>query len=200
MIFPAYLTERSRGRTLTLSKNPIAVNKDSWLTLPGGKDQSIPKINPFIQFAYNLLATDGMQGDYQLRFQTGNVNTAEENMYWEFDEKDALLVEGLGIKADAAADLARTGFRIDGDYHPKGPTTRNSLFPTTLGINELNFGHLAPFAPVAHPYYAPIPRLDKPYLGWNEIGMVVIRDDGTAAVIINGVCVAVTGIRIEMRG
>ncbi len=200
MIFPAYLRERSRNRTLTLNKSPINVNKDTWLTLPGGVDQSIPKINPFIRYAYNLLATDGLQGDTQMRFQTGNVLTADENMYWEFDDRDALLIEGLGIKADAAADLARTGLRIDGDYHPKGPTTNTSLFPTTLGVNQLNYGHLAPLAPIAWPVFVTIPKLDRPLMIWNEIGMVVIRDDGTAAVIVNGVCVALTGIRIEMRG
>lgn len=200
MIFPAYLSERARNRVLTLDKAPILVTGDSWLKLPGGKDQSIPKINPFIRYAYNLAATDGFQGDYQLRFQTGNVLTSEENMYFEFDKLDALLVEGLGVKADAAADLARTGFRIDGDYHPKGPSTRTSLYPTTLGINEINFGHLAPLAPIAWPVYVSIPKLDRPLLIWDEIGMVVVRDDGTAAVVANGVCVALTGTRIEMRG
>ncbi len=197
MQFPAQLIDRARGRTLTLSKAAIPVTADSWLTLPGGKDQGVPKINPFIRYAYNLVATDGMQGDYQLRFNTGDVAESDENMYWEFDEKDALLVMGLGIKA--ATNLARTGLRIAGDYHPKGPTTRTSLFPTTVGINELNFGHLAPFAPVAHPYYAAIPLLARPYLIWNEIGLVVIRDDGVAAVAINGAMVALTGIRLEMR-
>jgi len=200
MGFPAYLTERARNRTMNLNKPAISISADTWLTLPGGKDQRIPKINPFVRYAYNLLATDGMQGDYELRFDTGNVLTAEEDMRWEFDDLDAVYVEGLGIKADLAADLARTGLRIDGDYHPKGPTTRNSLFPTTLGVNELNFGHLAPYAPVDHPYYAAIPKLDRPLLIWNEIGAVVIRDDGTAAVIVDGVCVSLTGIRIEMRG
>lgn len=197
MMFPAQLRDSARNRTITLSKSPIAVNGDSWLTLPGGKDQSIPKINPFVRWAYNLLATDGMQGDYQLRFDVGNVNESEENMYFSFDEKDALLIQGLGVKA--AANLARTGLMIDGDYHPKGRTTRVALFPTTIGINELNFGHLAPFAPVAHPYYAAIPLLSRPYLIWNEIGMVVIRDDGTAPVAANSTLVALTGIRLEMR-
>ena len=197
MIFPAGLKESLRGRILPLGKAPIKVNKDSWLTLPGGKDQSIPKINPFVRFAYNLLATDGMQGDYQFRFEHGGVAESDENMYWEFDEKDALLIEGLGVKA--AGTLARTGLWIAGDYHPKGPSTRQSLFPTTVGINELNFGHLAPFAPVAHPYYAAIPKLARPYLIWNEIGGPVIRDDGTAAVAVNTVLLALTGIRLEMR-
>ena len=197
MIFPAAMRDNARNRVLTLSKNPIPVNKDSWLTLPGGVHQSIPKINPFARYAYNLLATDGMQGDYQFRFETGGVTESDENMYWEFDEKDALFLEGLGVKA--VGTLARTGLRIAGDYHPKGPTTRTALFPTTVGINELNFGHLAPFAPVAHPYYAAIPKLARPYLIWNEIGYPVIRDDGTAAVGANTCLVVLTGIRLEMR-
>ena len=204
MGFPAYLTERTRSRTVLLSKSAIPVNADTWLTLPGGKDQAIPKINPFARYAQNLLATDGMQGDYQFRLQTGAVLEEQEDLYFEFDEKDALFLEGLGIKTGAvpfpSVNIARTGLRIDGDYHPKGPTTRTSLFPTTVGINELNFGHLAPVAPVAHPYYAAIPKLPQPYLIWNEIGYVVIRDDGVGAVAVDTTMVCLTGIRIEMRG
>lgn len=192
----ALLRDNARGRNLPLTKAPIPVTGDKWLTLPGGKDQSIPKIMPLVRYAYNALATDGMQGDYQFRLSTGGVAEPDEEMYWEFDEKEALLIQGLGVKA--ATNLARTGLRIAGDYHPKGPTDRRALFPTTVGINELNFGHLAPFAPVAHPYYAAIPKLARPYLIWDEIGFVVVRDDGTA-VAANALCMALTGIRLEMR-
>ena len=204
MLFPARLTDKVRGRTIKLTKAPIDVTGESWLQLPGGKDQGIPKINPFIRYAQNVNATDGMQGDYQLRFGVGDVLEEDENMYFEFDDKDALLIEGLGIKTGStpfpAANIARVGFRIDGNYHPKGPTTRNSLFATTVGINELNYGHLDPMAPIAHPYYAAIPKLSRPLLIWNEIGMVVIRDDGTpGGVAANAMQVAMTGIRLEMR-
>ncbi len=48
MLFPAAMIDRARGRTLTLDKAAILVNGDTWKTLPGGKDQSIPKINPII--------------------------------------------------------------------------------------------------------------------------------------------------------
>jgi hypothetical protein len=198
MQFPAPIFERRRNRGFALNKAPIPINADTWLTLPGGKDQAIPKINPFVRYAYNLLATDGQQGDYQFRFTAGAVADEQENMYWEFDELDALFFEGLGVKA--AANLARTGLRIAGDYHPKGPTTRAVLFPTTVGINELNFGFLFPFAPPTHPYYKKIPKLPQPYMIWNEIGYPVIRDDGVAAVVANSVVIALSGIRIEMRG
>lgn len=200
MIFPAYLTERARGRTLTLSKTPIPVNGKSWKTLPGGKDQSIPKINPFVRFAYNLRVTDGIQGDYQFRYDTRNVSDSDENLYFDFDNLNALLVEGIGIRPDGfAGHLAHTGLLIAGDYHPKG------LIPTVWADNPLHFGLVYPYihhealAPQEIPFFYAIPRLDKPRLIWNEKGMVVVRDDGTA-VAINGLVVALTGIRIEMRG
>lgn len=212
MQFPAYMNDITRGRTITLNKSPIPVNGDTWLTLPGGKDQAIPKINPFARYAYNLLATDGMQGDYQFRLETGGVLEEQEDMYFDFDDKDALLIQGLGIAPAneilfplGLGSLARTGLRIGGDYHPKGPTTRQSMYPTDVNINELNYG-LWPVAIAAIPFpppldvYVAIPKLDKPYLIWNEIGYVVVRDDGTAAVPVNTITACLTGIRVEMRG
>lgn len=200
MEFPAYLRERARGRTLTLFKEPIPVTGTSWKTLPGGKDQSIPKINPFARFAYNLVATDGIQGDYQFRYDTGRVSDSDENLYFDFDKLNAVLVEGIGIRADGAlGNLAHTGLLIAGDYHPKG------LIPTTWADNPLHFGLVYPFIhdeagmATETPFYYSIPRLEKPYLIWGEKGMVVVRDDGTA-IAINDVVVALTGIRIEMKG
>ncbi|MBA7468590.1 hypothetical protein ES707_03841 [subsurface metagenome] len=193
MVFPAYLTERARARTITLSKAPIPVNGDTWRTLPGGKDQGIPKINPFIRYAYNLEATDGKSGDYQFRYQTGKVAESEENMYFDFDRLDAVLVEGLGIRPDAAGNLAKTALKIAGDYHPKG------LIPTTLTNNPLHFGWADPFFPDTIPLYYAIPKLERPYLIWNEIGQVIAQDGGTA-VIINALIAALSGIRIEMKG
>jgi len=215
MQFPAYLVDGARGRTLPIVKPAIPINGETWLTLPGGKDQAIPKINPFIRYAYNALATDGLQGDYQFRFQTGGVIEEQENLYFEFDDKDALLVQSLGVTPSfdtllppigVFPNLARTGLRIAGDYHPKGPTTRQSLFPTDGLINQITFGRfdvvwnvVFPIAPID--LYNAIPLLDRPYLIWNEIGMVVIRDDGVAAVPADplGVTVALTGTRVEMR-
>ena len=209
MVFPAQMIDRARHRTLSLDKifrlpngqeiHGIPVNGDTWKTLPGGKDQSIPKINPFIRFAYNLVATDGKSGDYQFRYETGNVADSEENMFFEFSDLDALLIVGLGIRADAPGHLAHTGLLIAGDYHPKG------LMPTTYADNPLHFGQVYPFIhtaagmPAEIPFFYAIPKLEKPYLIWKEKGMVVARDDGTA-VAINDLIVCITGIRVEMKG
>ncbi len=193
MLFPTQLVDRARNRVLTLSKDPIPVSGDTWKTLPGGKDQSIPKINPFIRYAYNKLATDGKSGDYEFRYDTGNVDESDENLYFDFDSLNALLVESIGIRPDAAGDLAKTALRIAGDYHPKG------LIPTTLTNNPLHFGWAYPFFPDNIPLYYAIPKLERPYLIWNEIGKLIARDDGTA-VLANALIAALTGIRIEMKG
>ncbi|GAH67079.1 unnamed protein product, partial [marine sediment metagenome] len=137
--------ERARGRTLTLNKSPIPVTGDSWKTLPGGKDQRIPKINPFIRFAYNLVATDALQGDYQFRYDTGRVSDSDENLYFDFDALDALVVESIGVRPDGAlGNLASTGLLIAGDYHPKGliPTTWRAAWG--IGDNPLHFGLVNP--------------------------------------------------------
>ncbi len=196
MVFPAYMTERARARTLTLSKSPIPVNGKTWKTLPGGKDQAIPKVNPFVRYAFNKLATDGKSGDYQFRYTTGNVDESDEEMYFDYDALDALLVLGLGIRADVPGHLAETALLIAGDYHPKG------LTPTTYADNPLHFGQTYPFifnTLPENPFFYSIPLLDKPYLIWNEKGMVTVRDDGTA-VVANDLIVALTGIRVEMKG
>ncbi|GAI84673.1 unnamed protein product [marine sediment metagenome] len=138
----ALLIDKARGREVRMQKDTkggIPVNGDTWRTLPGGKDQAIPKINPLIRFAYNKKATDGMQGDYQFRYETGNVEDSDENLYFEFGDLNALLVQSIGIRADAAGHLAKTALKIVGDYHPKG------LFPTTLEDNPLHFGLVYPF-------------------------------------------------------
>ncbi len=220
MRFPAIMNDGLRGRSLYINKAPIAVNADSWLTLPGGHDQAVPKIMPFARYAYNARATDGVGGDYQFRFSQGGVADENENLYFEFDEKDALLIESLGVTAQndtlmpplgVFPALARTGLRIAGNYHPKGPTPQTSLYPTDNAINQLVYGRwplsfLSVFPMPPFDLFAVVPKLDRPYLIWNEIGYVVIRDNGVAAVplaapppALGGVVVAVTGTRIEMR-
>ncbi len=200
MLFPTSLVDRARGRTIVLRKeafpNGIPVNGDTWKTLPGGKDQSIPKINPFIRFAYNKLANDCMQGVYLFRYDTGNVDDSDENLYFDFNSLNALLVESIGIRADAAGHLAKTALKIAGDYHPKG------LIPTDYDDNPLHFGLTYPVIYEVlpeMPFYYAIPKLERPYLIWNEIGMVIVQDDGTA-VAADDLIACITGTRIEMKG
>lgn len=196
MVFPAQIADRARNRALVLNKAPIPVSRATWLTLPGGKDQAPPKINPFIRYAYNRNATAGLQEEYALRYDAQLVTEAEENMYYDFDELDAILVEGLGVRAPV--NLAFTYLNIGGNIHPKGRTVAAPGFPTEQFNNPLHFGWMSPFLPVGVATFRTIPRLDKPYLIWNEKGYVAIRDAG-AVVGARATVVALTGIRIEIR-
>ena len=197
MAFPVSIRDSARNRVLTINKSPIAVSRSTWLTLPGGKDQGPPKINPFIRFAYNALVTDGIQGEYPLRYNQLQVTLKEEDMYFDFDSMDALLVEGLGVRSPA--NLAWTYLQISGDVHPKGRTVAQPGFPTQQFNNPLHFGHLFPLFATDFPAFRAIPRLDRPYLIWNERGYVAIRDAG-AVVAAGAAMVALSGIRIELRG
>ncbi len=197
MLFPAEVRDTLRNRVLPIAKDAIEVNGDTWKTLPGGPDQSIPKINPFIRYAYNKNATDGKSGDYQFRYDIGNVDESEEDLYFDFDILNGLIVVGIGIRADAAGHLAKTALKIGGDYHPKG------LIPTTLANNPLHFGWAYPYYPADIPLYYAIPSFQslgsKPYLIWNEIGALIAQDDGTA-IDASSLIAALTGVRIEMKG
>ncbi|KKK75766.1 hypothetical protein LCGC14_2870420, partial [marine sediment metagenome] len=129
MIFPTAVLDRPRGRTLTLGgKNPIPVNGDTWKTLPGGKDQAVPKINPFIRFAFNKVATDGMQGDYQFRYENGNVDDSDENLYFDFNGLSALLVVGLGPAERAEEEVFGACLDETLDFVPAGESEGRAGF------------------------------------------------------------------------
>jgi len=195
MLFPAEVRDAARGRVCPIVKEAIPIRAETWKKLPGGPDQAIPKINPFIRYAYNKNATDGKSGDYEFRYDIGNVLESEEELYFDFGKTDALIVEGLGIRAPA--NLAKTAMKIAGDYHPKG------LFPSTRYNNPLHFGWAYPMLPADLPIFYAIPSLNslgsKPLLIWNEKGALVTQDNGSA-ISANSIIAALTGIRVEMTG
>ncbi len=195
MQFSTEARDPARGRVCPIVKEAIPIRAETWKKLPGGPDQAIPKINPFIRYAYNKNATDGKSGDYEFRYDVGNILDSEEELYFDFGKTDALIVEGLGIRAPA--NLAKTAMKIGGDYHPKG------LFPTTQYNNPLHFGWAYPMFPDNLPIYVAIPSLvslgAKPLLIWQEKGELVTQDNG-APIAANAIIAALTGIRVEMTG
>jgi len=195
MQFPTQIIDRARDRVLTLSKSPIIVTPGTWKSLPGGRNQGPPKINPLARYAYNAAATNGARGEFQFRFETGNVITPEEEMYFDFDEKDALLLQSLGVFAPANLDY--TYLRISGDVHPKGGLTNTPGWPTRQFNNPLRYGWASPFFPANIPLFYTVPLLEKPLLIWNEIGFPAVIDAG-AVCAANSIIMALTGIRIEM--
>ena len=201
MQFPRGLVDRARGRVIPLlEKAPIVVSAETWKQLPGGKNQQVPKINPYGRFAFNFAVTDGLQGEYPFRFDTTQVLNATEELYWDFDEKDALLIKGVGMYAGiVGTTLGRTYLMVDGDIHPKGGLTTTPGWPTVPLNNPIHYGWAAPVWPVAIPLFYAIPLLDRPLMVHKEKAYVAVRDAG-AVVGANAVVACVTGTRIEMSG
>lgn len=177
------------NRTLSVTKPTIAVSFDNWTQLPGGLDQMMPKINPLIRYARNAKATT-INTPYQLRYDTGDVALREENMYFPYDiENKALVVKGIGVRAPA--NLESTFLNIDGRDRPK------KRWPTTQFLNPLHFGRAYPMYPADLPLYFTIPKLERPYLIWQDKGYVAVQDNGTS-IVAGEIVVALNGLLIEM--
>jgi len=185
------IEDKRRGRTLSIYKTPVSLTKEGWTQLPGGLDQAMPKINPLIRYAFNANATT-VNIPYEFRYDIGNVNSEDENLRFDYDRyKNALVLKGLGVRAPA--NLAETFISINGEEHPDG------RFPTTQYLNPIHFGNVHPIlSENFYPnLYYPIPKLDKPYLIWNEIGYIACVDNGSQ-VAAGDIIVAINGTIIEM--
>jgi len=187
----ASITDKARRRAIPVGKDAIALTYDNWDKLPGGLMQSVPKINPFMTWAQNKEDTTP-NVDYSFRAILATIDTAKPWRELYFDYEDGtriLIINGLGIRAPA--NLKDTALIIAGDYHPK------TRIPTQQFNNPLHFGHIYPFKPADVPEYVPIPKFDRPYIIYKEIGEVVTRDDGTA-VTADTIRVALSGVKIEL--
>lgn len=176
-------------RTLIVDKPSIVASFDTWTQLPGGIDQSMPKINTLIRYARNAVATVA-NTPYRFRYEGNFVGSRVEDLYFPFDiETKAFLIKGFGV--NAPANLAETFFIIDGKDRPK------KRYPTTQFNNMLHFGRAYPLYPADFPQYFTIPKLDRPYLVWQDKGDICIQDDGNV-IAIDQITVALNGLLIEM--
>ncbi len=187
-----------RRRTIAVNKRAVPVNYENWDNLPGGLDQSAPMIHPYWRWAANFIATTA-NTDYGFRPLLGTVDPAQEwqELYWNFESgEDVLIVKGIGVRPDAAGNLMETVLKIAGDDHPR------YRIPTALDINNplanaIHYGQIYPIDGVGDPWFRGIPKLDKNYVIYNEIGEINVRDGGVA-VLANAIRVAMNGILIEL--
>lgn len=192
---PVEVRDPQRNRSIVVPYPVIAVNEETWSQLPGGQDQKVPKVNPLLRYAYNLLATTP-NTPYQFRYETGGVVDRDENLYFPYDVEDRhLIVKGIGVRAPA--NMARTFMDIDGYPHPKSAGRAAPGFPTTQFNNPLHFGHAFPMFDVDLPLFFALPKLDIPLLISREKGFVAVQDNGVA-VVLNTCIVALSGTLIEM--
>lgn len=188
------IVDRTRGKTLMLSKSPIPIDYDNWTRLPGGAYQDKPIIMPYFRWSINSKATT-VNLEYQYRFDQQQVPSEEMDLYWKYDQhKDqALLINGFGVRAAdniKYAWIANTGDVLHKE-HPKGK------FLIDTNNNPLHFGLAYPLWPSNIPLYYSIPRFaDDNMLIYGDLAYVAIQDNGTQ-VAANSVYVAVNGIKFE---
>lgn len=188
--------EVARDRRLTLSKGALPITRDTWLQLPGGPRQSVPRIMPFARWARNARATTA-RTPYEFRFETGDVDSPYRNLYFDFEANPsrALLVERFGVRWPTGwghAWVHNTGDKIH-EEHPRG------RFRVAQFANPVHFGAAQPLYPDGLPLYFPIPRLaGHRMLIHRDKAFVAVQDSGTP-VTANSIVVALAGIAFDLR-
>lgn len=185
-----------RGKTLMVHKATIPVTEDTWTQLPGGMNQAVPKIMPFVHYAVNAKATTPST-PFDFRYDTGAVNDRVQNLYFAYDqEKKAVLVTHLGVQH--TANLQNVWVEIGGERFPQGIDANRPGWLIAADDNYLHFGSMKNLVGEADtPYSYVVPKLEKPFLIHDEKGMIRVQDNGTS-VPAGNIMLAVRGVRIEI--
>ena len=167
----------------------VAFTVKNWTKLHGGMDADKPRIWPYVSYAQNAANTT-VNAEYGM-YDIGNrVNQDFMDMYWNFDETEAMLLTHMGVLTQANLE----GMRV----YKYGRST-NPWFDVSVQENELPMG-LDPNA-LVQVFQGP-KRLMRPRLIWDEKAQVEIIDDGTFvpawAVGTPGAMVAAWGKYYEM--
>jgi len=190
------IMEVARDRRLTLSKGTLPITRETWLQLPGGPRQAVPRIMPFARWARNARATT-QRTPYEFRFETGDVASAYQNLYFDYESNPyrALLVERFGVRWPTGWGYAwvhNTGDKIH-EEHPRG------RFRVAQFANPIHFGAAQPLYPDGLPLYFPIPRLaGHKMLIYRDKAYAAVQDSGTP-VAANSIVVALAGIAFDLR-
>jgi hypothetical protein len=189
----ADMYDYNRGKHLAVEKAEVPITRDNWDMLVGGTRQNSPQVMPFVRWGYNLLATTANEL-YDFDYDSGRVANSYENMYFDFDENDALFVSGIGVRNPST--LRYLGLKIGDREYPRGGGDE-TMFRVDFNNNPMHFGQGTPMFPAAFPIFMPIPELPLKYLIHNEKGRLVVQDDGTA-VALNTIIAAIKGVKVDL--
>ncbi len=143
-------------------------NLDNWTALYGGLDAKKPYIYPYIRFADNAAATTTNE-EYIFTKTGSNVLHDEQELDWNFDKREALKLNHIGV--DPAANHAFTRVYVSGrDSNPYAQTPNSALneFPMPLELTTPPLHYSGPAA------------LGRGIIIWNTKGNVGIKDNGTS--------------------
>ncbi len=193
---PFFIYDRDRGRQIEIPYPTLRTDFEHWNQLPGGLDQGVPKIFPFLRYAQQVAATTA-NTPYQLRFGVGNVGADNQDMYFPYNiENNLLILKRFGVRT--AANMLSAWIEVPGDEvtreYPKGRWPARAL-----NNSMLHFGNQFPELP-AGPWYLPLPNaMGKDLIIYRDIAYAAIQDNG-AVVAANAVFAGMYGTMIEMGG
>jgi hypothetical protein len=179
-------------------KNPIPETgsfdpADHWSKLPGGVGQDKPTLHVFSVFAKQMADTS-VNEYYQFVTHSQQVQDKSYELYWDFKKGDALKITHLGFKQPAVGTinymwLRRSGREIETIYDAQSGSCPFSM-PRERDPNTF--------------VYAGPTKLPKPFIVWNEIASIEIKDnatavDGWSSLNANGAGVYVRGVRYEFN-
>ena len=161
------IAEYSVDKTVDMMEDGV-FKLDNWTELYGGLDAKKPYIYPYIRYANNAAATVTNE-EYVFTKVGSNVLHDEQELDWNFEKKEALKLQHIGV--DPNANQRYTRVYIQGrDSNPYAwtPNTAQNEFPMPVERTD----------PPAH-FKGPA-ALGRGMIIWNTKGNVGIRDTGTA--------------------
>jgi hypothetical protein len=204
-------------RRIVTNKQPLqttfvpggSLSPDTWTTFPGGTTQTTIKVNPYIHFAYNAVATQptapfNLSNEAQVSGASGNVETP----FWDLGlpfagSNNAFILKATGIVSLVRpSNLARFGWWLNGDYVPELLGGIGNGIPVTDAVNDYAFGDSGPYSgdlgtgTGLSGQYLPIPRVPGELLVYKDNFAPFIGANGSA-IPANGVCLAMVGTLVE---
>ncbi|MHB1870856.1 MAG: hypothetical protein ACYCT1_08380 [Steroidobacteraceae bacterium] len=187
--------DRANNRSFTLRGRPI--NGDNnwrlhWKELPGGDDQTVSarasdgqattKIFAWVREALNsnpILTTAGYQFNYSGTGATQGVSTQQQNLFWELEDTQAIILERMGVRGPApvsatagtpTSDLLTAWVNTDQQTTQKRHPNRG--IPVNYDRNEAHYGLRGGEKDLVDP----LPWLpQRRQLLWNETAYISVQ-------------------------
>jgi len=186
----ATIVDRNRGVSLDVTKDAVDVSIDNWDEMVGGVKQAKPIVYPVVRYAYNASATTA-NTPYEFSYTADQVATAEENLFFDYDENEAMFIQSLGVRS--VNHLKYAGIKIGDRKYP----AENGFRVDYPVAHPLHFGHGYPLFPQDSPVFYAVPRLNWGFLIHDEKGRVFVQDDGNS-ISADNIVVAIQAIYVSL--
>lgn len=140
----------------------------AWTEVYGGLDAKKPYIYPYIRYANNAAATTTNE-EFSFTKTGSNVLHDEQELDWNFDKREALKLDYIGVNPHANQSYTRVYVQgRDSNPYARTPDSPVNEYPMPLEATVPPLHYKGPAA------------LGRGLIIWNTKGSVGIKDNGTA--------------------